>query len=200
MCIRDLPIARHGPALLQRQTGVSFVELIMFIVIVGVGIAGILTVLNLTAQKSTDPQIRKQMLAAAESILDEVLLKPFTYCDPDDSNAATATSAANCTGGAGGANDESRLPLGKETGETRATYDNVSDYNGENISPVSDVNGAALADLAGYSAAVGVEEQQLEGSIPAVASLRVTVTVTGPGGDSISLTGYRLRYAPRALP
>ena len=30
--------------------------------------------------------------------------------------------------------------------------------------------------------------------------LLVTVTVTAPGGDSISLSGYRARYAPNAVP
>jgi MSHA pilin protein MshD len=44
-----------------RQAGISFIELIMFIVIVGIGVAGILSVLNVTAQKSADPMTRKQM-------------------------------------------------------------------------------------------------------------------------------------------
>jgi MSHA pilin protein MshD len=173
----------------------------MFIVIVGVGLAGILTVLNLTAQKSADPQLRKQMLAAAESLLEEVQLKSFTYCDPDDPNAATATGAAGCTGGTGGANDESRLPLGPEAGEpTRATYDNVSDYNGATISPLSDISGNTLAGLAGYSATIAVVQQQVEASIPLADSLQITVTVSAPGGDSMVLTSYRLRYAPNAVP
>lgn len=180
----------------RRQAGLSLVELIIFIIIVSVGLAGILSVFNLTSQKSADPQIRRQMLAVAEALLEEVELKPFTYCDPDDPNAATATSSAGCTGGAGGANDESKLPLGPEAGETRPTFDNVSDYNGLNLSPASDINGTAIA---GYSATVSVTQQQLEASIPLAASLRITVTVTH-GSDSLSLSGYRLRYAPNSLP
>lgn len=172
----------------------------MFIVIVGVGLAGILTVLNLTAQKSADPQLRKQMLAAAESLLEEVQLKSFTYCDPDDPNATTATGAAGCTGGTGGANDESRLPLGPEAGESRATFDNVSDYNGATISPLSDISGNTLAGLAGYSATITVVQQQVEASIPLAGSLQIIVTVSAPGGDSMVLASYRLRYAPNAVP
>src|SRR5439155_961170 len=80
-----------------------------------------------------DPMIQKQALAIAEALLEEVQLQPFTYCDPDDPNAASAQNAGGCTGGAGGANDETRLPLGPEAGETRYSattpYDNVSDYN-----------------------------------------------------------------------
>lgn len=186
----------RAPSRARRQAGLSLVELIIFIIIVSVGLAGILSVFNLTSQKSADPQIRRQMLAVAEALLEEVELKPFTYCDPDDPNAATATSSAGCTGGTGGANDESKLPLGPEAGETRPTFDNVSDYNGLNLSPASDINGTTIA---GYSATVSVTQQQLEGSIPLDASLRITVTVTH-GSDSLSLSGYRLRYAPNSLP
>ena len=169
----------------------------MFIVIVSVGIAGILTVFNLTTQKSADPQVRKQMLAVAEALLEEVELKAFTYCDPDDPNAALAVtvSSAFCTGGTNGPNDESKLPLGNES-ETRPTYDNVSDYNGLNLVPASDINGTQIL---GYAAAISVTQQQLEAGIPLDASLRITVTVTH-GNDSLSLSGYRLRYAPRSLP
>ena len=68
----------------------------MFIVIVGVAIAGILSVFNVNAQHSWDPAERKQMLAIAESLLEEVELMPFTYCDPNDDNVLTAASAAGC--------------------------------------------------------------------------------------------------------
>ncbi len=179
------------------QTGLSLIELIMFVVIVSVGVAGILMAFNLTTQKSADPQVRKQMLAVAEALLEEVQFKPFTICDPDDTNAATAVTAADCTGGAGGANDESKLPLGPEAGDTtRAAYDNVSDYNGLSLSPASDIIGTTIA---GYIATVSVTQQQLEAGIPLDASLRITVTVTR-GSDSLALSAYRVRYAPRSLP
>jgi MSHA pilin protein MshD len=197
MCIDIRPVNRaHGRS--RSQAGLSLVELIMFVIIVSVGVAGILTVFDLTVQKSADPQVRRQMLAVAEALMEEVQAKPFTFCDPDDTNAATANSAADCTGGAAGANDESRLPLGPEaaTDTSRAAYDNVSDYNGLSLSPASDINGNTIA---GYSATVSVAQQQLEAGIPLDASLRITVTVIH-GSDSLSLSGYRLRYAPRSLP
>src|SRR4030067_3352919 len=106
----------------------------MFIVIVSVALAGILRVMNVTTRGSADPLIHKQALAIAESLLEEVELMPFTYCDPDDVNAASAVTSADCTGGTGGANDESKLPLTYETGETRyhatTPFDNTRDYNG----------------------------------------------------------------------
>ena len=36
--------------------------------------------------------------------------------------------------------------------------------------------------------------------VPAIESLRISITVTGPGGVSTTLEGYRTRYAPRTLP
>ena len=197
MCIeaRSVIPSRVPP---RPQTGISLIELIMFIVIVSIGVVGILTVFNLTAQKSADPQVRKQMLAIAETLLEEVEFKAFTYCDPNDPNAATAADATGCTGGAGGPNDESKLPLGPEATDTsRAVYDNVSDYNGFNLPTATDINGNNPVN--GYSATISVTQQQLEASVPLAASLRITVTVTH-GSDSLSLSGYRLRYAPNSLP
>jgi MSHA pilin protein MshD len=197
MCI-DNRLVNRVRVLSRSQAGISLIELIMFIVIVSIGVVGILTVFNLTVQKSADPQVRKQMLAIAEALLEEVEFKPFTYCDPDDPNAATAANAGGCTGAAGGPNDESKLPLGPEASDTsRALFDNVSDYNGLSLPTVSDINGGATIN--GYSAAIVVIQEQLEASIPLPASLRITVTVTH-GSNSLSLSGYRLRYAPNALP
>lgn len=199
MCIDIRPVNR-GRGLSRSQAGLSLVELIMFVIIVSVGVAGILTVFDLTVRKSADPQVRRQMLAVAEALMEEVQAKPFTFCDPDDPNAAlpATTSSAGCTGGTNGPNDESKLPLGPEaaTDTSRAAYDNVSDYNGLSLSPASDINGNTIT---GYSATVSVAQQQLEAGIPLDASLRITVTVIH-GSDSLSLSGYRLRYAPRSLP
>jgi hypothetical protein len=66
----------------------------MFIVIVGAAVAGIIGMISITTQSSADPLIRKQALSIAEAMLEEVRLQPFTYCDPDDPTAATATLGA----------------------------------------------------------------------------------------------------------
>lgn len=197
MCMNDRRVNRARVRAV-RQAGLSLVELVMFILIVSVGVAGILAVFNVSTRSSADPQIRKQMMAIAESLLEEVSLKPFSFCDPDDLNAAlTATTSSGCTGGSNGANDESRLPLGPEAGEAgRADFDNVSDYNGLNVSPYSDVSGTSVP---GYAATVVVAQQQLETTVPLEDSVRITVTVAH-GNEALSLSGYRLRYAPRSLP
>jgi MSHA pilin protein MshD len=191
----------------RRERGMTLLELIMFIVVIGIAAAGVVGVIGYATRASTDPMIHKQALAIAEAVLEEVQLMPFTYCDPDDPNAATALSSAGCTGGTGGANDESKLPLGTETGETRLStttpYDNVSDYNGFTMAGgIVDIAGNAipLPELAAYTAAVTVATQGL-GGIAADEALLVTVTVSHPNlTPSLVLHGYRVRYAPNALP
>ena len=181
----------------------------IFIVVVGVAVAGILLVLDKTALHSVDPLIRKQALAIAEGLLEEVELMPFTYCDPDDANADAATGAF--VGGSGCASTVEAL--GPEAGESRysttAPFDNVNDYNGFCMGPngspacsvatVSDLDGNSITGLEAYTASVTVAQQAL-GTIPAAESLLITVTVTGPSNTTVKLDGYRVRYAPNALP
>ena len=192
---------------LRKSIGLSLVELIVFIVIVGVAVAGVLAALNVSTRASADPVIQKQALAVAEAVLEEVQLMPFTYCDPDDPQAATALSAAvgatGCTAAASVENPgaEATPPYGPETRLSVTTpYDNVNDYSGFSMGPgITDITGAAVAGLGAYTATVSVTNQAL-GAIPASDSLLIAVTVTGPGNTVATLHGYRVRYVPNALP
>lgn len=111
---------------MMRQRGISLVELIMFIVIVSVALAGILLVMNQVTGHSADTLIRKQALAIAESLLEEVELMPFTFCDPNDASAVSATSTAGC------ANSQDVITGPTPGTETRYSaadpFDNVADY------------------------------------------------------------------------
>jgi MSHA pilin protein MshD len=174
--------------------GITLVELLVFIVIVSVALVGILSVYGTVTRRSADPLIVKQMTAIAEALLEEVELMPFTFCDPDDPNAATAASIASCTTVEG---------MGAEAGETRGNattpLDNVNDYAGLIINPVTDISGNAFPGVAGYSASIAVTQTAL-GVIAASEALLIDVTVNGPGGQSFTLSGFRTRYAPRATP
>ena len=194
----------------NREHGLSLIELVVFIVIVALAVTGVLAALNVATRGSADPLIEKQALAIAEALLEEVQLMPFTYCDPDDPNAATATSTAECTAGM----SEDTLPLGPEAGETRTSatnpFDNVSDYNGYDTNAevppgIKDIGGAAIGGLASYRATITVAQQGIPAfggspAIPPTDALLITVAVAGPGNTSVTLHGYRTRYAPNALP
>lgn len=140
--------------------GATLVELVITIVVISIALVGILSVVNLTARHSVDPVVRQQAIAIAESYLEEILLLPVI--DPDGSNV----------------------------GETRATFDNVADYNGLNDAVATDQNGNAIAGLANYSVTVAIANQV----ISTVAMSVVTVSVVRPGTDTISLTGYRANF------
>lgn len=156
------------------QAGLSLVELIMFIVIVSVGIAGILSVMNAVTRSSADPLERKQAMAVAESMLEEVQLKDFA--NPSDPNAFT----------------------GAHTQANRALFDDVGDYNGFQTTGIFPVDGSTvIPGLANYNVAVTVQNAGGLGSaanqVPNTDAVLITVTVTGPT-TTITLHGYRTNY------
>ncbi|MBI4937720.1 MAG: type II secretion system protein [Nitrosomonadales bacterium] len=198
MCI-EKRIARF-PLPASRQSGISLIELVMFIVITGIALAGILLVMSRVTASSADPLIRKQALAIAESLLEEVELMPFTFCDPNDANAASAVSVADC------ANSQDVITGPAPGTETRGSatdpFDNVADYSNYSMAPIADITGTTIAGLGSYAASVAIRRagSALLAAADDGTALRITVTVTGPGNTQVVLDGYRARYAPRALP
>jgi MSHA pilin protein MshD len=179
----------------RTSRGFTLIELVVFIAIVGAGVAGTLLAYDLSARGSADPVVRKQALAIAESMLEEIQQMPFTYCDPDDPAVSTAVNAAACA---------TAEAMGPEGGETRynvsTPFDNVNDYHGYNTATetptgIKDITSAPVAGLANYDVAVTVTAEAL-GVVPADNALRITVTVTGPTNITVTVDGYRTRYAP----
>jgi MSHA pilin protein MshD len=114
---------------IRQQRGLTMIELVMFIVIVGVAAAGILQVLNMAARNSADPIRRKQAMLIAEAYMEEVQLAGFTACDPADANAATATIAA--LGAAGDTTRCANMATVEEWGpeaDNARPFDNINDY------------------------------------------------------------------------
>lgn len=191
------------------QHGVTLVELIVAMVIIAAAVGGVLTTFQVATRGSADPMLQKQALAIAESLLEEVQLMPFTFCDPDDPQASSATS--NAVGPTGCSSAAMVEIIGPEGGETRyaaaTPFDNVSDYNAfdsvaEMPPGLKSITNTDLG-LDGYAATIALAQEALgpAGSqVPAPESLRITVTVTGPANTTVTLTGYRTRYAPRAVP
>jgi MSHA pilin protein MshD len=172
----------------RRVRGLTLIELLLFIVVVGIALAAMLRLFTTTTLASADPMIRRQQLAIAESLLREVQLMSFTTCDPDDATVETGSCASLTEA------------LGPEAGETRygATYlDNVNDYNGFSMTGIRDLSNAAVSGLSGYSASVAVVAATLD-TLAVTEALRITVTVSGPDSSSVVLQGWRTRYAPTA--
>lgn len=181
----------------------------MAIMVISVSVTGLLMVFNYSVRHSGDPMVRKQAVAIAEAMLNEVLAQPFTYCDPQDAANEAATppaSTAACTGGAAGSQDRGGGALGPQpSGEGRfnATnpFDNVADYHGYATNSViygMDDGANRITALDGYSVSVTVSRAGATFSLAADAALRVDVRVTGRG-ETVTLTGYRFRYAPHSI-
>jgi MSHA pilin protein MshD len=174
------------------QRGITLVEQIMFIVIVSVGVIGLVSVMNPAIRASADPMLTKQLVAIAESLLNEIMHQPFTWCDPDDATASTALSYGDC------ANPQNTF--GATAGETRYAvgvtppFDNVADYAGP-MATIDDPSGSNA--MAGYSATVAMANTGAAlGLGDDSAAVSITVTVTD-GHETFTLTGLRFRYAPR---
>lgn len=199
------------------QRGISLIELIIFIVVVGVALAGILRVMNVTGKSSADPMVYKQALAIAQALLEEVELMPFTFCDPDDPAAALVTtiSTAQC---AQIDNPGPEAAFGAQANdETRygpSFFDHVNDYNGCQMNTgvintcdttgtagIRDIANNPIGPAAGYRAAIAVVPTGLAMGLPAANdALLITVTVTSPNAQTLVLEGVRTRYAPRDVP
>lgn len=146
----------------RRHAGFTLVELVIFIVVVSAGLAGILAVMNTAVKSSADPLVRKQTVALAEALLEEIVLKEF----------------ANPTDG--------------YSGSSRALFDDVSDYHGYSTSGgVVDVNGSPIAGLSRYDVtSVAVAATSDLTGVDSSKAKKITVTVTGPGG-AVTLSAYR---------
>lgn len=131
----------------RRQGGFTLVEMIVAIVILGVGLAGVMLAFSTAARGNADPVVHQQMLAIAEEMMEEIQLKPYS--------SASNSAPAGCA---------------------RDTYNDVSDYQGYATSgQICTVDGVAIAELASYSVSVGVATGSLAG-VAAARRITVTVT------------------------
>lgn len=181
-----------------RPHGFSLIELVFFIIVVGVAFAGTVLMYTQATRGSVDPVVRKQALAIAASLLEEIQLRGFTYCDADDANVYTATSASV---GPGACAAIAETCCGPDAGETsRTTYDHVNDYHGfQMLSGIQDITGTLVPGLNAYSVtSVTVANAGATFSLPADEVLLIGVTVAAPAGIGVTLHGYRFRYAPNS--
>ena len=143
----------------NKQLGATLVELIVSILILSVSAVGIMMLITNVTANSANPVIRAQATAILQAYMEEILAQPLT--DPSETD----------TGGA-------------ELGETRDTYDDVTDYDAiSDTNGAKDQSGTVISGLEGYNVKVDVTNSSLNG----VASKRVEVIVSydaDPDSDS----------------
>lgn len=156
----------------RRSSGFTLIEMVMAIVIISVGLAGVLLAFNVAVQSSADPLVHKQMLSVAEEMMEEILLKPFT-----GDGITPTNSLASCGGGM-----------------SRAAFDEVADYHNYQTTGICDIDGGAVAGLESYSLQVAVNAAAKLGTLEGGKVMKVTVVVTH-GTDTITLVGWRTNWA-----
>ena len=125
----------------------TLIEMVIAIIVLGVGVSGVMLAFSTVTRGSADPLVTKQMLSIAEEMLEEIQLKPYT--------AAANTAPGGCA---------------------RNTYNDVSDYNGYATSgQICSIDGTAIPSLNGYSVQVQVQAATLVG-VAAARRISVTVT------------------------
>lgn len=164
----------------RRASGFTLIEMVIAIVIISVGLAGVLMAFNTAVKSSADPMIHKQMLAVAEEMMEEVLLKPFDPVVPVSTN-----SLKNC----GGASPPSR-----------EAFNDVTDYHGYQTNGICTIEGVAVPGLeTPYGLTVTVAPAGDLGTGSSSISIsnvkKVTVTVNHGTSEALTLVGWRTWYA-----
>lgn len=213
-------MAGAAQRVLRHQGGVSLIELIIFIVVVGTALAGVTSMLNIGVTHSADPMIRKQMQTIAESLLDEIDQMPFSACDPVGNTNPSATSPTQCSPAS------SWQQLGYPTAgvSPRSNFNNLGNYCsnagpgaatctaltlGSSSTAMPDLTGSTAGAPVGYWATITLTPEALWGisssSTAATAAaaaamnvLRVTVVVHF-GSDSLTMETYRTRWSPAPM-
>ena len=121
---------------LKKQQGLTLIELIISIVVIGIALAGVLSVMNLTVSRSADPMIQHQAIAIAEAYLEEILTKDF--------------NDSNCSAG---------------SGSDRSTYCAVDHYSGPSHAP-QDQLGNSIGALSSYQVSIIVGSSDNINGVP----------------------------------
>ncbi len=156
-----------------REQGVTLIELIVAIVVIGIAAASMYGAMSMLSGHSADPLISEQAAAIADAYMEEISSKDFV--DP-----SLAPTAPACSG-----------PV-----EPRASMNNICDYNGLHDIGAHDEYGNAIASLSTYNVAVQVANPAASWQgIQASDVLRIDITVTFvPTGQNYLLTAIRTRY------
>lgn len=161
MCA-ERPATRKFPA------GFSLIEVIVFIVIVGVALAGVVSVLNLTVSHSADPMLSRQAIAVGEAFIDEILTRSF--------------------GNAAGTNVDPRSNFTGVDDYNNYASTGIKFRNGTGISGLTQYS--VQVSVAPTGAPLGPGGNQ----VPAGQMKLVTVTVTAPNGTIYPITAYKANY------
>ncbi|GAA3955719.1 type II secretion system protein [Allohahella marinimesophila] len=159
------------------QQGVTLVELVITIIVMGIALTAIIGAMSATIGRSSNIIIQDRSLQLAQAYLDEIAPKRF---DENTPSGGVPSTTYPCDTSA-------------EGGESRETYDDLGDYDGLVDNPPRSQTSSQFVAYEGYSVSVKVECTSRAGIAAANLKL-ITVTVTPPSGPSMAFARYRSNF------
>lgn len=160
------------------QYGVTFIELTITIVILGIAMSALVSALSTGISRSAQPMLEAKALELSQAYLDEIQSMRFDDQSPIGGGAVTADSDP-CT-------------LSSE-GQTRAFFDDVDDYHGLVDSPPVFIESSInMNAYSGFQVMVSVACAGTELGLDSIElSKRINITVVLPTGESRDMAIYK---------
>ncbi|MFT4731837.1 MAG: MSHA pilin protein MshD [Gammaproteobacteria bacterium] len=186
------------------QRAFTLIELIVGIVIFAVAMVFVISVLQPQVKKGIDPIWQVRAASLGQSLSSEIRAKSFDQFSNRVGGMDRCNESVSCTTSSG---------LGPDSSENRGSFNDVDDYDGLDVTGAAILNSLGLTTnvnginiYAGFRAQVSVfYDQNLDGindddldqdgsldSGTLVANKKlVTVTITTPGGERITMTSIK---------
>ncbi len=185
----------------RAEQGFTLVEAIVGIVLLAISFSILTTLIYPIAEQSADQLHQVKAAELAQSVLNEIQNKSF------DENSDRAGGIVRCAE----LGTSCSTVMGKEGSETRATFNDVDDYNGLQYGSlygqgeVENSTGQVLSGYSGYAMQITVcNDANYDGACynapppPAIipsnevsTAKLITVIITTPTGNSIPFATYR---------
>jgi MSHA pilin protein MshD len=160
---------RHTPCF--RRSAFTLLEATLSIVIVAVMLCAAMSLVSAYGRSRNSRQDLSRAMLLAQQLMSEIV--QCSYSDPTTGSTT----------------------FGPDSGETRANYDDVDDYNGLSESPPANRAGTAIPGFTGWSRSVQVSYVDPTTPTTVISTdkgvKRIVVTVKSPSGKVQTLTALR---------
>ena len=199
-----------------KERGVTLVEMVIFIAIVGIALTGVMVAYLYSTQHSADAMIRIRTIELGQSFLEEILLRNYDENTPRGGGCVTFPANSRCPSGNSA---QSQTVFGTDGEASRPLYDDVDDYHNLayvgtggsadtscTLAALSLVNAAGTniaADYGGYGVCLrvvfaGGELNNVNPgtgiSVLANDAKRIDVIVTDPLGSRMVFSAYKVNF------
>lgn len=202
----------------KHTSGISIVELIIFILVMGIAFTGVMSVFVNAQRYSADPMIKIKTIELAQSFMEEILLKSYDERTPTHGGCVDNMANTRCGPAANipDAGAPTNADFDFEPGETRRLFDDVDDYH--NIAYCGTGGAADAACTAACVDLIDEQENNIAAEYPGfgiciritfdgnginsgagIAVLnndakRIDIILTDPRGSDLTFSAYRTNF------